>query len=138
MAERTSKERKVLGTILLAISAFTGVMSLVYLIKFLAFGIPMNGSALTAIGLSVEMLYGAFLGVGMNYTIRVPRGKDDDRSQMIAWAIFIVLGTVIAASMHMILGVGEYILIPIVLYAQNWLMLLIALYSLKFYRHSHK
>ena len=133
MAERTNKERKVLGTILLAISAFTGVMSIVYLIRFLIVGFYFESEALVAVGITVSMLYGAFLGIGMNYTIRVPRGKEDDRNQMIAWLIMIILGTAIAVSLHLIIGIGQYILIPIVFYVQNWLMLLVGLYSLKFY-----
>ncbi len=135
MAEQTKKERKRLGTILLCISAFTGVMSIVFLIKFFFFsGVELYMQHMTAVAVAAMMLYGTFMGIGLNYTIRVPRGKDDDRSQVIAAIILMILGVIICASLHIIIGEGEYIILPIAFYAQNWLMLLVALYSLKFYK----
>ncbi len=135
MAERTAKERQVLGTILLGVGAFAGVMAIVYLVKFMFFSIDVSyESYMTASAFAATMLFAALLGVGMNYTIRVPRGKDDDRSQIIAAIVMIFLGTAICASIQIVQGIGEYLLLPIVFYTQNWIMFLIALYSLKFYR----
>ena len=133
MAERSYKERQALGRILLGISAFTGVMSIVYLIRFMFVREEYMGK-MVASAFAATMLFGAFLAIGLNYTIRVPRGKDDDRSQVIAGIIMMILGTVICASMHIAMGVGTYAILPIVFYVQNWLMFLVALYSLKFYR----
>jgi hypothetical protein len=70
----------------------------------------------------------------MNYTIQVPRGKEGDGNQMILWLVLIVLGTVICATMQQVISIGGYIVLPIVFYAQNWIMFLIGLYSMKYYR----
>jgi len=134
MTKETDKQRTILGRILLGISAFTSVMSIVYIIKFMFFGNSFVGF-MTAFAFAFTMLYGAFLGVGMNYTIRVPRGKDDDFSQIVAGIIMIILGTVICASMQINFGIGEYIILPIVFYIQNFLMLVIAgIAAAKFYK----
>ena len=132
MAKQTIKERKILGTTLLGISAFTGVMSIVYIIRFLFFDNEFMGF-MAAFAFAASMLYGAFMGIGLNYTIRVPRGREEDRSQVIAAMIMMVLGTTICVSMHIIQGIGSYGVLPIVFYMQNGLMFLIALYSLRFY-----
>ncbi len=132
MAKQTIKERKILGTALLGISAFTGVMSIVYIIRFLFFDNEFMGF-MAAFAFAASMLYGAFMGIGLNYTIRVPRGREEDRSQVIAAMIMMVLGTTICVSMHIIQGIGSYGVLPIVFYVQNGLMFLIALYSLRFY-----
>ena len=133
MAARTDKERQVLGTILLCTSAFTGVMAVVYLIKFIFFNDNFMNT-MVAIAFAATMVFGALLGIGLNYTIRVPRGKDDDRSQVIAAMIFMLLGVAICASLQIVEGIyPDYWLIPVVFYAQNWIMFLVAAYSLKLY-----
>ena len=134
MAERTAKERQVLGTILLGVGAFASVMAIVYLVKFMFFSAQLSFETyMSACAFAVTMLFGALLGVGMNYTIRVPRGREEDRSQIIAAIVMMFLGTVICASIQIVQGIGDYMLLSIVFYAQNWIMFLVALYSLKFY-----
>ena len=124
MTEQTAKERQVLGTILLGVSAFASVMAIVYLVKFMFFSIDVEFvSYMCASAFAVTMLFAALLGVGMNYTIRVPRGKDEDRSQIIAAIVMMFLGTVICASIQIVEGIGEYGLLPVVFYTQNWIML---------------
>ena len=133
MTARTDKERQILGTILLCTSAFAGVMAVVYLIKFIFFNDNFMNT-MVAIAFAATMVFGALLGIGLNYTIRVPRGKDDDRSQVIAAMIFILLGVVVCASLQIVEGVHpDYWLIPVVFYVQNGIMFLVATYSLKFY-----
>ena len=133
MAERTSKERRVLCTILLGTSAFAGVMAIVYLIKFIFFNDNFMHTMI-AIAFSASMVFGALLGIGLNYTIRVPRGREDDRNQVVAAMIIMLLGVAIGVSLHVVEGIyPDYWLIPIVFYAQNWIMFLVAAYSLKFY-----
>ena len=107
-------------------------MSIVYIIRFLFFDNEFMGF-MAAFAFAASMLYGAFMGIGLNYTIRVPRGREEDRSQVIAAMIMMVLGTTICVSMHIIQGIGSYGVLPIVFYMQNGLMFLIALYSLRFY-----
>jgi hypothetical protein len=90
---------------------------------------------MVAAAFAFTMLYGSLLGVGFNYTIRVPRGKDDDFSQIVSGIVMMFLGTIICASMQILIGVSsKYMILPIVFYVQNWLMLLVALYSLKLYK----
>ena len=135
MALKTQKERRILSTILLGISAFTFVMGIVYAISIAVFGNLFTNGAITMVAFAITMQFGAFLGIGMNYTIRVPRGREGDFNQMIMWLILILLGTAICASMHIVQGnTGLILLLPIVFYVQNGLMFLIGLYSLKFYR----
>ena len=133
MVERTKKERQTLGRILLAISALTGVMSIVYLIRFIFKDNDQNGF-IGACAFAATMLFGTFLAIGLNYTIRVPRGKDDDKSQVIAGMIMAILGTVICVSMQINLGVGSYWVLPVVYYIQSALIIIICLLSLKFYK----
>jgi hypothetical protein len=134
MTKRKATEREILGTIFLGISAFTFVMSVVYLVKFVFFSENFMDE-MVAIAFAFTMLYGSLLGVGFNYTIRVPRGKDDDFSQIVSGIVMMFLGTIICASMQILIGVGsKYMILPIVFYVQNWLMLLVALYSLKLYK----
>ena len=132
MAVRKNLERQIIGTAFLGISAFTGVMSIVYLIKFLLFDSVFMGF-MAAFAFATTMLFGSLMGIGLNYTVRVPRGREEDRSQVIAAMIMIILGTVICVSMHIILGIGVYGVLSIAFYIQNGLMFLLALYSLKFY-----
>ncbi len=80
------------------------------------------------------MLFGTFLSIGLNYTIRVPRGKDDDKSQVIAGAIMAILGTVICVSMQINIGVGCYWFLPVAYYIQSALIIVICLLSLRFYK----
>ncbi len=135
MALKTQKERRILSTILLGISAFTFVMGVVYAISIAVFGNLFMNGAITMVAFAITMQFGAFLGIGMNYTIRVPRGREGDFNQMIMWLILILLGAAICASMHIVQGnTGLILLLPIVFYVQNGLMFLIGLYSLKFYR----
>lgn len=132
---KTRKERQILGTILLGISAFTSTMAIVYVVSIAVFGDLFMDGAIAMLAFAMTMLFGALLGVGMNYTIRVPRGREGDFNQMIMWMTLILLGTVVCAMMHIILGIGVFnLLLPTVFYVQNGLMLLVALYSLKFYR----
>ena len=130
--KKNISERQVLGTILLGLSAFTGVMSIVFIIRFIFFDDFM--SVMMAKAIAWTMLYGTFVGLGMNYTIQVPRGKESDGNQMILWLVLIVLGTVICATMQQVISIGGYIVLPIVFYAQNWIMFLVGLYSMKYYR----
>ena len=133
MAERTYKERRLLGRILLGISAFAGVMAIVYVIKLLFFVSNVTPGFTTAMVFAVVMIFGALMAIGMNYTIRVPRGKDDDRSQILAAVLMMFLGVIICVTTQILLGIGEFVILPIVFYCQNWLMFLVAMYSLKFY-----
>ena len=134
MTERDSKERIILGTIFLGIAAFTFVMSITYIIKFIFFS-ERFVDEMGAAAIATTMLYGSFLCVGLNYTIRVPRGRENDFNQLVAGIVMMFLGTIIAIAMQVVVGVHEkYILVPIVFYAQNWLMLMTALYSLKLYK----
>ncbi len=133
MAERTQKERRNLGAILLGCSALTGVMSVVYLIRFIFMNNDTNGF-IPAVAFAVTMLYGAFLGIGLNYTIRVPRGKDDDKSQIIAGMIVALLGTAICVSIQTLMGIGAYSILPFIYYLQTAIILIVCLLSLKFYR----
>lgn len=133
MAERTQRERRYLGRVSLACSTITGIVSVVYLIRFIFLDNDQNGF-LAAVAFAVTMLYGALLGVGLNYTIRVPRGKDDDKSQVIAGMIMALLGTMICVSMQMILGIGVYWVLPIIYYAQTAVILVVSLLSMKFYK----
>lgn len=133
MTDRTKKQRQNLGNTLLAYSALTGVMSIVFLIRFMFMDNDYDGF-LTACAFAATMLFGTFLAIGLNYTIRVPRGKDDDRSQIIAGAILAILGTAICVSMHIIMGIGGYWVLPIFYYIQSALIVAVCLLSLKFYR----
>lgn len=133
MADAAKKERQTLGRILLAYSAFTGVLSIVYLIRFIFMDNEENGF-IAACAFAATMLFGTFLSIGLNYTIRVPRGKDDDKSQVIAGAIMAILGTVICASMQINMGVGGYWFLPVAYYIQSALIIIICILSLKFYK----
>lgn len=133
MADVTKKERQTLGRVLLAYSAFTGVLSIVYLIRFIFMDNEENGFV-AACAFAATMLFGTFLSIGLNYTIRVPRGKDDDKSQVIAGAIMAILGTAICVSMQINMGVGSYWFLPVAYYVQSALIIIICLLSLKFYK----
>lgn len=133
MADVTKKERRTLGRVLLAYSAFTGVLSIVYLIRFIFMDNEENGFV-AACAFAATMLFGTFLSIGLNYTIRVPRGKDDDKSQVIAGAIMAILGTAICVSMQINMGVGSYWFLPVAYYIQSALIIIICLLSLKFYK----
>ncbi|MCQ2568698.1 MAG: hypothetical protein MJ155_00170 [Candidatus Saccharibacteria bacterium] len=133
MADVAKKERQTLGRVLLAYSALTGVLSIVYLIRFIFMDNEENGF-IAACAFAATMLFGTFLSIGLNYTIRVPRGKDDDKSQVIAGAIIAILGTVICVSMQINMGVGSYWFLPVAYYIQSALIVIICLLSLKFYK----
>lgn len=133
MADVTKKERQTLGRVLLAYSALTGVLSIVYLIRFIFMDNEENGF-IAACAFAATTLFGTFLSIGLNYTIRVPRGKDDDKSQVIAGAIMAILGTVICVSMQINMGVGSYWFLPVAYYIQSALIIIICLLSLKFYK----
>lgn len=133
MADVTKKERQTLGRVLLAYSALTGVLSIVYLIRFIFMDNEENGF-IAACAFAATMLFGTFLSIGLNYTIRVPRGKDDDKSQVIAGAIMAILGTVICVSMQINMGIGPYWFLPIAYYIQSALIIVVCLLSLKFYK----
>ncbi len=133
MIERTQVERKRLGRVLLGSSAITSVLAIVYLIRFIFFDNDANGF-IAAVAFAVTMLYGALMGVGMNYTIRVQRGKDEDKSQIIAGMIMALLGTVICVSMQILLGIGDYQILALAYYAQTAVILIVGVLALKFYR----
>lgn len=133
MTERTQAERKRLGRILLGSSAVTSVLAIVYLIRFIFFDNDTNGF-IAAVAFAVTMLYGALMGVGMNYTIRVQRGKDEDRSQIFAGMVMALLGTAICVSMQILLGIGNYQILALVYYAQTAIILIVGVLALKFYR----
>ncbi len=133
MADATNKERRTLGRVLLGYSAFTGVLSIVYLIRFVFMDNEEKGF-IAACAFAVTMLFGTFLAIGLNYTIRVPRGKDDDKSQVVAAAVMAILGTVICFSMQTNLGVGAYWFLPVAYYIQSALIIVVCLLSLKFYK----
>lgn len=133
MTERTQAERKRLGRVLLGSSAVTSVLAIVYLIRFIFFDNDANGF-IAAVAFAVTMLYGALMGVGMNYTIRVQRGKDEDRSQILAGMVMALLGTAICVSMQILLGIGDYQILALVYYAQTAIILVVGVLTLKFYR----
>ena len=133
MTKEVNKLRTTLGRVLLGISAFTGVMSIVYMVKFIWFNDDFMGS-MAATAFAATMLFGSLMAIGMNYTIRVPRGKNDDASQIVAAMVMMVLGTIICASMQINIGIGEYIILPIVFYVQNFLMFVIAGIALGIYK----
>ncbi len=103
------------------------------MIRFIFMDNDQNGF-LAAVAFAVTMLYGALMGVVLNYTIRVPRGKDDDKSQVVAGMILALLGTIICISMQMIMGIGVYWILPVVYYAQTAILLVVSLLSMKLYK----
>ena len=133
MAEKTQNERRNLGRVLLTCSAITGVLAVFFLIR-LIFLRNDPDELVVPTAFSATMLYGAFLGIGLNYTIRVPRGKEDDKNQVIAGMVMALLGTAICVSMHIVYGGGAHKILPIAYYAQSAVILIVCVLSLKFYK----
>lgn len=134
MVDRTKKERTLLGRILLGLSAFTGVYSIAFIIRFLFLNNDQEDGFIPAVAAAAVILFTTLIAVGLNYTLRVPRGKDDDKSQVIAGMIFTILGVVMCASMHMILGIYSYWYLPLVCYIQAAVIEVVCLISLRFYK----
>ncbi len=122
--------RKILGRILLFSAAFFGVMAIVLLVRHIFFGEQQDG-LYTSCGFLVTMLYGALLSVGLCYSLNAKRGREDDRNQLAAGIVLVVLGTIICASMHMIFGVGQYLLSAIAYYIQSILIFSVCIIALR-------
>ena len=124
------KSRKLLGRILLFSAAFFGVMAIVMLVRHIFLGEQQEG-VYTSCGFSATMLYGALLSISLNYTLRTPRGREDDKNQLIAGAILVALGTAICASMHIIYGIGQYGLAAVAYYIQSILIFSVCMIALR-------
>lgn len=122
--------RKILGRILLFSAAFFGVMAIIIIARHLFMGEERAG-AYTSCGFAVTMLYGALLSLGLSYTLRVKRGREDDKNQIIAGMIMVILGTVICASTQIIYGIGQYLLSAIAYYIQSVLIFSVCVAALR-------
>lgn len=123
--------RKILGRILLFSAAFFGVMAIVFLIRNIFFEGATQDGIYTSCGFFATMLYGALLSLSLRYTLNAKRGRENDRNQLLAGAIFVILGTVICASMHIIFGIGQYWLAAVAYYIQSILIFSVCVVALR-------
>ena len=122
--------RKILGRILLFSAAFFGAIAIILLVRHIFMGEHGDG-VYTSCGFLVTMLYGVLLSINLCYSLYAKRGQEDEKNQLTAGIVLVILGTAICTSMLIVLGVGQYLLSAIAYYIQSVLILGVCVIALR-------
>ena len=112
-----------LRKILVALSLVSAGMAIYYFISLIIAGDFIHGFV-AATSYAVCMLCGAIIGLMAEYTVRMKRNNTDDKNQLNAGIIFVVLGALIATTVST-LGIEGHAPIMIAYYLQTVMLLAI-------------
>ena len=112
-----------LRKILVALSLVSAGMAIYYFISLIIAGDFIHGFV-AATSYTVCMLCGAIIGLMAEYTVRTNRNNTDDKNQLNAGIIFVVLGALIATTVST-LGIEGHAPIMIAYYLQTVMLLAI-------------
>lgn len=124
-----------LRKILIALSLASAGMAIYYFISMVIAGDIIHGFV-AATSYAVCMLCGAIIGLMAEYTVRVNRDNTDDKNQLNAGMVLVILGAVIATTVSM-LGIGGHAPIMIAYYLQTVILFAILLIFRLSYRGKH-
>ena len=110
-----------LRRILVALCLASAVMAAYYFVSMVIEGDTMHGFV-SAASYVTCMLGGAFIGLLAAYTVRTERDNTDDKGQLNAGIILVILGAVIASTVST-LGIGKHGPIMIGYYLQTVILL---------------
>ena len=124
-----------LRKILVALSLVSAGMAIYYFISLIIAGDFIHGFV-AATSYAVCMLCGAIIGLMAEYTVRTNRNNTDDKNQLNAGIIFVVLGALIATTVST-LGIEGHAPIMIAYYLQTVMLLAILITFRLSYRGKH-
>ena len=124
-----------LRKILVALSLVSAGMAIYYFISLIIAGDFIHGFV-AATSYAVCMLCGAIIGLMAEYTVRTNRNNTDDKNQLNAGIIFVVLGALIATTVST-LGIEGHAPIMIAYYLQTVMLLVILITFRLSYRGKH-
>lgn len=124
-----------LRKILVALSLVSAGMAIYYFISLIIAGDFIHGFV-AATSYAVCMLCGAIIGLMAEYTVRMKRNNTDDKNQLNAGIIFVVLGALIATTVST-LGIEGHAPIMIAYYLQTVMLLAILITFRLSYRGKH-
>ena len=124
-----------LRKILVALSLVSAGMAIYYFISLIIAGDFIHGFV-AATSYAVCMLCGAIIGLMAEYTVRMKRDNTDDKNQLNAGIIFVVLGALIATTVST-LGIEGHAPIMIAYYLQTVMLLAILITFRLSYRGKH-
>jgi len=124
-----------LRKILIALSLVSAGMAIYYFISLIIAGDFIHGFV-AATSYAVCMLCGAIIGLMAEYTVRTNRDNTDDKNQLNAGIIFVLLGAIIATTVSM-LGIAGHAPIMIAYYLQTVLLLGVLVAFRLSYRGKH-
>ena len=127
--------KKSLLTILASLGMITAVMAVYYFMHMVIVGDFINGFT-AGTSYAVCMLCGALISFLIAYTVKTNRNNTDDRNQITAMIIIVLLGAVICATIS-VWGIGEHLPIVIGYYLQTAILLAIMIALRLGYRGKH-
>ena len=120
---------------MVALSLVSAGMAIYYFISLIIAGDFIHGFV-AATSYAVCMLCGAIIGLMAEYTVRTNRNNTDDKNQLNAGIIFVVLGALIATTVST-LGIEGHAPIMIAYYLQTVMLLVILITFRLSYRGKH-
>ena len=127
--------KKALLTILASLGIVTTIMAIYYFVQMVIVGDLVHGFT-AGVSYAVCMLCGALISFLVAYTVKVNRNNVDDKNQITAMIILVLLGVAISTTVS-VWGIGEHLPIAIGYYLQTVFLLGILITLRLDYRGKH-